>query len=434
MHRREVFAGLTAYTGGALLVPAAAAAQPCSGGCLAATAAEAAADVTPAATEFAEGDIRRYGAAAAAADNSKAIESALLVSANGGSAAFMPPGIWKILQPVNCPLSSSMYGMGQMSVIAPQGCDGLVFAAQPAYAGARFFRDFSILGARSGGNVAVAVRLAAAGGARVTGIQFSNLNIQNFATAVHLRGLWNSSFRDCFLYNNGTGYHFQGQNIQIRIDGGFIQLGAHAPTAGTYGVLVDSIAGESTQSLHMNAVGLYGFNTNIALVLALYTSIQNCDISASRSVGVQVVTVQGGTTLRDCWIQTNGSGPTTGVQIAARSSVAMDKVNVEGCTIICDVANSGSTGISVGRNQRGVSTNSNTIGTVTAPFALGIDNGGGRNHVAKFNTIFASKTALKFDSSSADCEVGPNTIQSGSPVEFNGDKPANFSYSQNAGN
>ena len=324
-----------------------------------------------------------------------------------------------------------MFGTGQHSIISPQSCDGLILEAQTAYSGSRFFRDFHILGADTGGHTAILVNLSAKSHARITGVQFSNLTIQNFAVAVFTRGLWNSSFKDCFLYNNFCGYHFHGQNVLNSIEGGFIQKASTTGTGISYGVLVDSIEGESCQSLHLNAIGVYAYDVNICLSLALYTSIENCDISVATSIAVQLITVFGGTTIRDCWIQTNSASATTGIQIADRQVPACDKIVIEGCALVCNLAHPRSTGIYVGSNQLAVTTNNNTIGTATNAFATGISNVGAHNHVAKFNTIYANSNAVLLASSASDVEVGPNSVQKGTPIAFTARTAPHFSYYAN---
>lgn len=428
MQRRELPLALLAASSTSAVWAASAPSHSASSSQTQATSAEQQARIAPKAIQFGEGDIRRYGASTAASDNSPALDNALLVSANGGNPAFIPPGVWKTARPASATQSCSMYGAGQASTIAPQGCDGLVFSEQPNYAGARFFRDFSIIGTATSGKRGIVVDRSAASGHRITGIQFSNLHIQKFGVAVFLRGLWNSSFRDCFLYQNFCGYHFHGQNILNSIDAGFVQLGDAAGSGDTFGILVDSVDGESTQSLHMNGAGIYGYRVNVCLALALYTTIQDCDISVCTSIGVQIVTVQGGTTVRDCWIQTNGAGRTIGVQLAARATPAPDKIVIDGCALECNLAHPESVGIEIGSNQTGVTTNNNTVGAAAARFATGIRNTGARNHVAKFNAIHASGNAIEIAAASIDCEIGPNAVHSGIPLVAVPAAPAGLSY------
>src|ERR1035437_3925981 len=81
------------------------------------TPAEGSLGVIPAAEEYGEGDIRRYGATIASTDNHAAINTALLVSSAGGSAAFVPGGQWAITTTITVPVYSSMYGSGNASKI-----------------------------------------------------------------------------------------------------------------------------------------------------------------------------------------------------------------------------------------------------------------------------------------------------------------------------
>ena len=321
-----------------------------------------------------------------------------------------------------------MYGVGQQSVIAPQNCDGIVFTDQGSYNASRFFRDFQIVGNGTDGNVGITADMSAASRTRVTGIQFSNITVQNFGVGVFARGIWNSSFRDCFLYNNFCGYHFHGQSVVNSISGGFVQRGYIAGSGTGYGVLVDSVKGQSCQSLHMSAVGVYAYDVNISLALAFYATIESCDVSVANVTGVQLVGVLGGATVRDCWIQTNGSGATTGIQIADRALAAQDKIVIDGCMLVCNISNDRSVGIYVGNNQLGVTTNNNTIGTESGAFATGISNGGAHNHVAKFNTIYSKIRACLVSSEASRVEMGPNTTQNGKPLEFSGRTPKDFAY------
>ena len=392
------------------------------------TPAEAASNVIPKSLSYPEGDVRRYGARQDSADNSAAFNLALLVSGHGGSAVLIPAGTWKITAPIQCVLGCSMSGVGQQSIIAPTACDAMTFTTQASYTGSRFFRDFQIVGTGTGAHTGICADMSAASHARITGIQFSNISIQNFGVGIFCRGVWNSSFRDCFLYNNFRGYHFHGQSVLINIDGGFVHCGSIDGSGKSYGILVDSIDGESCQSLHMNGVGLYAYDLNISLDLALYASIENCDVSEAKSIAIQLVTVHGGTTVRDCWIQTNGTGPTTGIHVADRASIEYDKIIIEGCTLICDRQHTGSVGIYVGSNQLGVISNGNSIGIASAAFDIGVRNGGAHNHVAKFNTIYAGGNAILINSAAAGVELGPNVVQHGAPLAFTDRTAPDFSY------
>lgn len=396
------------------------------------TAAEILASVTPTAYFYPEGDARRYNALTTAADNSASFNAALLVSSNGGSAAFVPPSVagYKHTSTLTAPSGSCMYGAGQASQLLPQSCDGITFGAQTGIAKSRFFRDFQILGSATGSNNGIIVNFTAASGSIVTGIEFDNLTIQNFGQGVFSRGLWQSQFRNCFLYNNYQGYYFHGQSVFNTIEGGFVQKGSIAGTGNRIGINVDSVAGETCQSLHCIAAAVYGYDVLFASGPALYTVLENCDLSVATQIGVQLGANIGGFTMRDCWIQTNNAGfATVGIQLADLGSAVADKIVIDNCTLVCNLANAGSQGIYVGTNQQAVTITNCTIGSATAPFATGIiSNGFAHNLRAKFNTIYASTTAIQLSSSGIDPEIGPNTIQNGTPLVFTAATPAGFSY------
>jgi hypothetical protein len=91
------------------------------------TEAEIAAGVTPVDYARTEGDIRRYGALTAAADNSAAIQAAIDVYGQGGAAVYIPPGNWTITTGLDASALPAtrglrMYGDGYLTsniIIAP---------------------------------------------------------------------------------------------------------------------------------------------------------------------------------------------------------------------------------------------------------------------------------------------------------------------------
>jgi hypothetical protein len=95
MKRRELIAAIASSTAGSLAVTSKAGAVATEAPRPTATTAEQASGVAPADSAYPEGDIRRYGATVSASDNSAAVNAAMKVSANGGSPAFVPPGLWR---------------------------------------------------------------------------------------------------------------------------------------------------------------------------------------------------------------------------------------------------------------------------------------------------------------------------------------------------
>lgn len=397
------------------------------------TSAEITAGVTPVNYGWDEGDIRRYGASTVAGDNSAAINNALLVSASGGNAAFIPGGTWVITSTLNATGGCSMYGVGQASRLAPTSCDGITFATQGTYEGSRFFRDFEINAVTGTANNGIICDFSAASGNRITQVTFARLTIQNFMQGVYAHGMWNCVFEDCWLYNNYQGYWMFGQNIQCTIRGGFCQKGSLTGAGTQIGLNVTTNTptnNESTQSLKVQGWGVYAYAININLALSLYVMIEHCDISVATTTGINLVSCASGTIIRDCWIQTNFAGPTTGIAMPALGAAIKDAVVIEGCTIICNIADAGSIGINVGNNHNAVTITKNTIGTVTQPWAQALVNNNCNFMSAKYNVLYASSsTCISIHSSATGVEIGPNTLLNGQMVFTTpGTTPPQFSY------
>jgi hypothetical protein len=381
---------------------------------------------------FPYGDIRRYGADVTVFDNSAAINNALAVSAAGGAAAILPAGSWQYTADLLAPGGSSMRGVGSQSILVPNNCNGITFGADSTVLPPRFFRDFQILGTNTSSTFGLYVNFTAVAGTRVTSVQFENLTIQNFLQAVWLRGLWQSTFNNCYLYNNIQGYYFHGQNVVIDIIGGFIQKGTLDAAGVSYGVLTDSVDGETTQSLHMDTAAVYAYDINVCFQLVLFGTITNCDLSVCAQVGIQIVTCRGGIFIQNNWIQTNSSlVGTVGVQLTANGTPIFDKVVIENNNMVCQSPNAGSIGIDIQAGNINVTTNSNTIGSAFAgtQFFTGIQNhSGANNQIIKYNTIAAIGNAILLGSLSTNLDVGPNVVNTGGVLAFDGATPAGFSY------
>ena len=419
------------------------------------TAAEIAAVVTPTALQYPEGDIRRYGALTSNVDNSTAFNSALLVSSNGGNAAFIPGGNWNvtsslIANSLSLAGSSSMYGTGQGSVIVAHGCDGLSFlSGQVADEGARFFRDFVISGSSSTSSVNNGITINLVTG-KIIGVQFSNLVIQNFQKAVSINGangLWNSAFVDCFLFNNYNGYYIFGQAVVLNIRGGFIIGGLTMTGSGTrYGLFSQDNAGGNLQSLHMQGVAFYNYDYLIYIINPVYIAIENCDLSIYNICGVFIGGRGGGFSVRDCWIQAaTGINNCAGVFVQDLGTAQFDKIVIDGNTLE-GTTGTGSCGVYLGSNAGPVSVTNNIIGSSITPFvigvggttpgALGVSAVGGagafsEGSVIENNTIYATNTAVLIQSLITNISVRDNITQNGTPIAFTNAAvtPVGFSYS-----
>lgn len=395
------------------------------------TGPEGLAAITPSNFGYAEGDIRRYGATVGSSNNAPAFNSACAVSDQGGNAVFIPGGTWAITSTINAIGSCSMYGVGNASIIAPatNSVDGITLGQQDFILGSRFFRDFQILGpsattSTANGFNAAGTNTVASGG-RNTGIQFSDLSIQNFQVGILCRQLWQSTFTNNFLYNNATGYYFHGQNIVINVNGGFVQRGTITAVGTDYGIFADIAAGtETVESLHVTGVGLYGYSYNISMQIVLYSAIENCDLSLATINGIQIIGNHGGCAIRDTWIQmAPGSVNPIAINLTDLGAHLADKIVIDNCTLIGNttVLQPNSIGVYVGAANDGVSVTNCTIGNAQGPFAYGVKNGFGANAISQNNTIFSSAPSGSYDnyvnSSTGNCTIGPNVSQNsgGSP-------------------
>jgi hypothetical protein len=458
---------------------------------IARTAAEVRAGVSPSPKGmlYHEGDIRRYGALTTAADNHLAIEGALAVSAAGGNAAFIPGGTWKITTAITVASLSSMYGVGNASIIAPQaGVNGLVFSADAAnYANvgtARFFRDLQIVGTvanRTNTDIGIEVNFSVATGplifttaltanetsatlakawtgstgprpvtfssgeirnitltkgattatwshglssnvtssatygGHVTCINFSNIFIANFGTAVYLRQLWDSSFSNCFIFNCFYGFYFYGQTVTISISDCIIQLvaGGITGTGGSWGISFQAVEGESCENTHIRGGSIYGFSININVVLAFELQIEHVDISNAQSIGVDITVINGGCWIRDCWVETNSASPTIGISVNALSVPHFNDIHIVGNHLNCDIPFAGSRGIVIKDPQFAVE----IVDNYCNGFDQGITGIAAPNLVVRDNRIkcltsvySGTSYAILINSISPNNTVGPNAI------------------------
>jgi hypothetical protein len=194
----------------------------------------------------------------------------------------------------------------------------------------------------------------------------------------------------------------------------------------SWGISAQTVDSESTQSVQIYGTQIYGFDIGINILLGFEFQIEHCDITECQSIGVNIVTTNGGCWVRDCWIQTNKAVLTYGIYLAPLATVNYMDVHIIGNHINCETPYVGSTGIYVQTAQYAATINDNAIYN----FDIGFNNLASPNVVFKFNRIniltsvysSASKTII-LNSSSNDNEVGPNTI-------IPGDSATNTSFYQ----
>jgi hypothetical protein len=422
------------------------------------TAAERTASISPTTPIHPEGDLRRYGATATAssassgiqAANAAALNAALLVSAAGGSAAYIPPGRWYYNATVFTGNSSyghsSMYGHGVSSVLIPaSGIDGLTFVSDGPSQSSRFFRDFMIQGPSAATSSNSGILIPNTTTAFIVGVLFSNLSIQNFEYGFNLQaahyGLWGSSFLNCYLFNNYHGYLFNGQSVTNSIIGGYVQ--AHTMTrAGSpmsYAINCTYSAPGNTQGFIVNGVNTYGYDVGISLNLTVYATIDNCAFSLCKAYGIYLGSIQGGHFIRGCWIQArlgSSSPDFAGIYLVNIGVPIADKIVIDANTILGNFS-AGTIGVHVGSSQNGVTITNNTIGNNFFPLASGITgahsgavyNGiNSQNLICTGNTIYATGDAIVMYAGALNATVGPNAILSGTPLAFVGGAPRGLVY------
>jgi hypothetical protein len=389
------------------------------------TPAEAVAGITPTLYQYPEGDIRRYGALTANADNHAPITTALAVSGAGGSAAYLPPGTWNITSSVTVAALSSLYGAGNASILMCNSCDGLTFSADPGILPfTRFFRDFQIIGTGSGPWTtqnfhAIFINLTV--GSAVSACLFQNIGVRNFGWMAYIQGLEDSSFIGCQGYNNYYGFFFFQQSATEALTDCIIQrgsIGAPAGGLGTGAIGVVLTGTPEQENLHLTNCSIYGYDHLVDIALCFELQINSCDLSNAQSIGIALGSSLGPVVIRDNWIETNSASAVVGINVPSVTPTINTKVVIEGNYLRNDIPFAGSVGINIGNNNAGIVVKSNHMIQYDKGIALGASVGVCVKHntidITQGNTAFsANSVALSVNSLSVDNEIGPNYIISG---------------------
>jgi hypothetical protein len=392
------------------------------------SAAELAAGVTPVNYIYPSGDFRRYGGIGdGIVNDSAAIQAALDVSAEGSIAAYAPPGTWRYTTTITVNESACLYGEGRYSILQPDDCDGLTFAGQETVGGARFFRDFALISASAvtGANrVGIKCDLDSIT-ARITGVTFRELYIEGFGKGVFARGMWNCSFERIYGFNNYIGLQVHKRSIVTKVlDCAFI-YDSITGAGGTKGVWTSEADALRPEDVQVEGCHIYAYDIGVDFEQVLNSGVRGSDIDFAKDVGVRLTQVDGGCTVRDNWIATeNAAAVTCGVRLIALGAVRRGNVAIENNHITANQAFAGNIGIAGASNQDGV----NVLGNRIDGFDIGISNVAGDFFTAQHNSIDAVTTAIAIDSLSEDNEIGPNLIESGTPLTFSGGTPVGFRY------
>jgi hypothetical protein len=358
---------------------------------------------------YAEGDIRRYGAATSNATNHTYFNAALAVSSSQGNPAFVPGGTFTNTSPIVATPGSSMYGTGKGSqIVSANNIDGIQWsAADPGVVNEpRFFRDFALIGTQSGSaNTAHGFYIDA----NTNQVLFSNIAISNYCWGVWMSGLEYSTFLNCYVQNCWQGFFFYQQSINVSILDCYAQLttGGTLITAGSSGLTYStgvSVQGTpEVEGLHIQGGSYYGYSYDFFLNLVFECQITAVDISAASVCPIFFTSVLGPLIIRDCWIElgagasgtwndkvTLGDGNLTGIFITAITPSIYNKVSIENNYIIADqppACPAGSTGLYLGNSNVGLTVRSNHI----LGWDVGIGGGNTLTNVGGFLTAAVIK-------------------------------------------
>lgn len=361
-------------------------------------------------------------------DNATALQAAITAAATLGIGLRIPKGIFQYTVTPTIPEGLNlMSGDGNDSILKPVGCDGMEFTNQTTYSGSRLFENFLISGSSASSFSGILGQMTSASGDRVTGIHFRSISIIGFGYAASLQGFWNCTFDTIFAYACHQGFHLSNRNIKVTLRDCHIIAGTSPGGAGSrYGVNMVLDAGVRSESVHIRGCYIYGWDIGAAAGNALYVVIDDCDFDNIQTTGVQFVTINGGGTISNCWINTNNSTATTGVLLSALGAAIADGVKIIGNTITATQSNASSIGIDVGNNHTAVNANENRV----SGFPTGIKTNT-PNAELRDNTINASTNAVTIDSSaSTNNRIGPNYIEAGTALAFTSGsaQPAGLMY------
>jgi hypothetical protein len=409
------------------------------------TAAEILAGVVPTNYGANPGNIMRYGASTALADNSTAINAALLVSSFGGPAANIPGGTWNTAAALIAPAGSSMVGSGTSSVInVANGVDGLQFTASDIgiLPRSRIFRDFRLVGTLSGtSNNAHAIYINAG---IVSHVAFDNISIQGFQYGAYVQGLYYSVFINCYIENVWQGITFNNQSIGVHLISNTIQNGGAATITGSgfsFGVLVQGAP--EIESLKITNNEIYGFNYLIYLGLIQECQIYGNDLSNGTMCALFFTSTIRSLSIRDNLISMGATSGTwagggapnlTGIYCNAVTPATSTKVRIAGNEIYAFNLLTGSVGIYLGNGNNGINVSDNNI----SGFDIGIGGGNGTTTTGgasagmtiQGNQITANTSSILINSLSSELTLGPNYITAGGQVTFNAGTPASLFYNQ----
>ena len=302
------------------------------------------------------------------ADDTAAIQAALNSTTSTGAVTTVrfPAGTYKITSQLNVPALASIVGDGQGSILRPYSCNGLNFLASNAV-GARRVADIWIYADNGSSYKGINVNLDSTAGSRVTGIVFDNVYISWFGTAVYARGLWHSTFTNCYFLNTYTGILFDGQSVVNSVVDCKITRGSALVTGSgdSRGISVLQFSAVRPEDVQVRGSLVFGFDVAIHIQNVLYMFISGCDLDYCQKKGVEAVQVDGGFTTRDNWIALDPASATAaqvGIELSALASTRRSNAALSNNKINRGNVTGGDSGVRVKANQEGVLVENNDIG------------------------------------------------------------------------
>jgi hypothetical protein len=271
--------------------------------------------------------------------------------------AVLPPGAYRYFETPPVPQGTSIFGNGVLSILKPDGCDGLDFAVSNNIAPIQC-RNFRMEGSGSG---VTAIKVMGDGDlGRTTGVTFQDVYINNFETGAHFRSLWDSRVLGCTFNNVWNGIKFAGQSVHCLVDAATTILKGSATGPGdSVGILVDQaddytagINPRRPEDIQVHRARIYGFDINIDHVRCLYAVYASNDLDQATLVGLRYGQTAGGLTVANNYIALTDSAALYGIYGNAAASGAVDAVSILGNTLRGNgTINVASVGILIDTNQ-----------------------------------------------------------------------------------
>lgn len=318
-------------------------------------------------------NIRAYGAAGNnIADDSSAINAALLAAALIGGTVEIPPGTYKTTTTLTFPALVSVFGHGgQISIIAPVDCDGVSFANTADIASVNI-HDFGIVGTSCTTRIALKSIGSANSADWTSGVHIYRLRITDFQTAMRFRNLHRSTVKECWFQRINIGINHSGQNMVNWFVNNWMIFNGGCGAGIKTGIIIDSandynpggVTVLRPESVHVTKNFIFGFDTAIDIVFATLVNILNNDLE-SIITGIRVQTVDGVLNIRDNYVEVDGATGLRGLHFVPLSGVIESLYNVEGNKFIAS-ANTNGFGTEIGTfatggNQSNISLKNNTF-------------------------------------------------------------------------